>query len=126
MVSLFKDVVPSILQKKDNVFVDSYSEYDPYMTNKALSHHKDCLPYVNEMNRYYFLDKDIQYNFYLFSIRSMKRPFQQWHKMEEISDINNVKKYFKCSNKKAKEYLQILTKEQKEEISKVLDSVNWK
>ena len=123
MPDLFKEIVPAILQTKKNVFeeVDNYKDYVPFVVNRALSGHIDCILYVNEMNMKSFLESDIQNSFYLNSIRPMKRKFQPWLKNELPSDLECVKLYFGYSNKKAKEALSILSKNQLEEIKKKTD-----
>ena len=114
MPDLFKEIVPSILQTKKNPFRDEidYKDYVPYVVNRALSCHQDCVLYANEMNINPALDKDMQYLFYLNTIRSMKRKFQPWQKSLADKDIEAVKKYFGYSNEKAKEALRILNDEQ--------------
>lgn len=84
--------------------------------NRALSYHLDCVPYVNEMNLYPELDKDMQYQYYLNNIRQMKRKFQPWQKSELDKNIECVKIYFGYSDQKAKDALKILTEEQIAEI----------
>jgi len=118
MPDLFKEILPSILQTKKSVFRDEidFKEYKPWIINRALSYHMDCVLYVNEMNRYSSLDPDIQYQYLLNTIRSMKRKFQPWQKSEIDKDIECVKQYFGYSNEKAKEALRILTPEQIAEI----------
>ena len=118
MPDLFKEILPSILQTKKSVFRDEidFKEYKPWIINRALSYHMDCVLYVNEMNRYSSLDPDIQYQYLLNTIRSMKRKFQPWQKSETDKDIECVKQYFGYSNEKAKEALRILTPEQIAEI----------
>jgi hypothetical protein len=118
MPDLFKEILPSILQTKKSVFRDEidFKEYNPWIINRALSYHMDCVLYVNEMNRYSSLDPDIQYQYLLNTIRSMKRKFQPWQKSETDKDIECVKQYFGYSNEKAKEALRILTPEQIAEI----------
>ena len=51
MPDLFKEIVPSILQTKKNVFEDDpdLKDYNPFIINRALSFHPDCIPYVEEM-----------------------------------------------------------------------------
>ena len=114
MPDLFKEVIPSIMQTKKSVFHDSvdYKDYPPFMVNRALSFHQDCLPYAQEMNLNHFVDKDMQYLYYLNSIRSMKRKFQPWQKSLVDKDLESVKKYFGYSSEKAKEAMRILTDEQ--------------
>ena len=123
MVELFKDIIPSILQTKKNVFVDEmdYRDYKPYIVNRSLSYHMDCILFVNEMNVYCSIDPDMQYQYLLNTIRSMKRKFQPWQKSEVDKDIECVKKYFGYSNEKAKEALRILTTEQIEEIKNIVE-----
>jgi hypothetical protein len=118
MPDLFKEIVPSILQTKKSVFQDNYDykDYKPFVVNRALSYHMDCVGYVNEMNVHSGLDADMQYQYLLNTIRPMKRKFQPWQKSEVDRDIESVKLYFGFSNAKAKEALRILNDDQIAEI----------
>jgi hypothetical protein len=120
MADLFKEVIPSILQTKKNVLVDEFDikEYkkQAYMVNRSLSYHMDCVLYANEMNINSSIDPDMQYQYLLNTVRSMKRKFQPWQKSEADKDIEYVKQYFGFSNEKAKEALRILNDEQIAEI----------
>ena len=117
MPDLFKEIIPSILQNKKNVFDDeNYKDYVPFIVNRALSYHWDCLPYVAEMCLLSNLDKDMQYQYLINTIRSYKRPFHKWQKVETVEDLECVKTYFGYSNQKAREALRILTNEQITEI----------
>jgi hypothetical protein len=118
MPDLFKEIIPSILQTKKNVFEDdqSYKDYTTFVINRALSYHMDCVLYANEMNIHNGLDKDMQYQYLLNTIRPMKRKFQKWQKAEVNNDIDCVKLYFGYSNERAKEALRILSNEQIAEI----------
>jgi hypothetical protein len=118
MPDLFKEIVPSILQTKKSVFQDDYDykDYKPFVVNRALSYHMDCVGYVNEMNVHSGLDADMQYQYLLNTIRPMKRKFQPWQKSEVDRDIESVKLYFGFSNAKAKEALRILNDDQIAEI----------
>lgn len=123
MPDLFKEIVPSILQTKKNVFEDDpgYKDYNPFIVNRALSFHLDCIPYVEEMNMMHYLDKDMQYQYLLNTIRPMKRKFAPWQKAQVEKDIECVKEYFGYSNQKAKEALRILSNEQINEIKRKTD-----
>lgn len=114
MPDLFKEILPSILEKKKSVFQDEYDykDYKPFVVNRALSYHMDCVLYVNEMNLHTGIDPDMQYSYLLNTIRPMKRKFQPWQKSEVDKDIEYVKIYFGYSNEKAKEALRILNDEQ--------------
>ena len=47
-------------------------KYPAFMVNKVLSGFSDTIMLCNEMNRNHFLDKDMQFQFLLNSIRSRK------------------------------------------------------
>ena len=113
MPDLFKEIVPSILQTKKSVIHDDIDlvDYKPFLVNRALSFHMDCVPYISELNLYPHLDKDMQYQYLLNTIRPMKRKFQPWQKSEVDKNITCVKEYFGFSNAKAKEALRILSDE---------------
>jgi hypothetical protein len=118
MADLFKEIIPSILQTKKSPFQDAleYKDYAPFMVNRALSYHMDCILYANEMNLNHGLDKDLQYSYLLNTIRPMKRKFQPWQRAEVDKDLESIKEFFGYSNQKAKDALRILTDEQIAEI----------
>ncbi len=86
-------------------------KYPAFIVNKILSSFSDTIMLVNEMNRNHFLDKDMQFQFLLNSIRTKKRysPFLRASKLKEIEC---VKEYYGYSNDKAKSALDILTKDE--------------
>ena len=109
-----KDWLNSINQTKKNLIDEDPSlekEYNPYIVNRILSGHLDTVMFANEMNKYSFLSKKIQYDFYLNSLRSKKR-FSPWLRKDKIKDLDYVKRYYGYSNEKAKQALKILTKQQ--------------
>jgi len=115
MYDLFKDYLPAINHTKKNL-MDSddpmwEKKYPAFMVNKVLSGFQDTIMLSNEMNRNHFLDRDMQFQFLLNSIRSKKR-FTPFLKASKIKDIECVKEYYGYSNDKAKSALDILTKEQ--------------
>ena len=96
-------------------------EYPPYIVNRCLSGHLDCVLFANEMNRYHFLDKDMQFNFYINILRKRKR-FSPWVRKEKVSDLEFVKSYYGYNNEKASQALKILSKEQLDYIKQKLDT----
>jgi|TARA_R100000406_G_scaffold25362_1_gene16240 hypothetical protein len=76
--------------------------------------------FANEMNKYNFLDKDMQYSFYLNTLRKRKR-FSPWLRKDKVTDLECIKKYYGYSNEKASQALKILTKEQINYIKQRLD-----
>ena len=109
-----KDWLNSINFNKENLIKESpdiIKDYPPYIINRCLSGHMDCIMFANEMNKYSFLDKDIQYTFYLNILRKRKR-FSPWLRKDKISDLEIVKRYYGYSNEKASQALKILSNEQ--------------
>jgi len=110
------DYVDLILHKKKSEEELDFKDYASFIVNRSLSYHLDCILYVNELNCYPNLEKDLQYQYLLNSIRPMKRKFQPWQKASSDKDLECVKEYFGYSNQKAKEALRILNDEQIAEI----------
>jgi hypothetical protein len=76
--------------------------------------------YANEMNMHHHLSKDMQYSFYLNSLRKRKR-FSPWLRKDKVTDLECIKQYYGYSNEKASQALKILTQEQINFIKKRLD-----
>ena len=95
-------------------------KYSPYIINKCLAPFNDTIMLVNEMNQRHHLDTKLQYDFLLNTIRSKKR-YAPWVKADKLKDLEYVKEYFDYSNEKAREALNILTKEQIEVIKETLN-----
>jgi hypothetical protein len=115
MADLFKEVIPSILETKKDLMRDETDEreYNPFIINRALSYHIDCILYANQMNISHGLDKKLQYSYLLNSIRPMKRKFQPWVKpQKEAEELEYVKECYGYSDQKAKDVLRILSDEQ--------------
>ena len=66
---------------------------------------------VNEINQLPHVDKKLQFDFLINSIRSRKR-YTPWLKAKKIEDLQYVKEYYGYSNEKAKQALDILSDEQ--------------
>jgi len=118
-----KDWLNSINFDKNNIIQEDptvENKYPPYIVNKCMSGHLDSLMFANEMNMHYSLDKKLQYDFYINSLRKRKR-FSPWINKEKIQDIDSVKQYYGYSNEKAKQALKILTDEQLTFIKSKLD-----
>jgi hypothetical protein len=122
-VTELKDWLNSINFTKNNLIEenpDIVKEYAPFIINKCLSGQIDTILFANEMNMNHHLDKDMQYSFYLNSLRKRKR-FSPWLRKDKIIDLECVKQYYGYSNEKASQALKILTKEQINFIKKRLD-----
>ena len=99
---------------------DSVKKYPPYIINRCMSGHIDAILFANEMNKHPNLDKDMQYRFYINTLRKRKR-FSPWLKKEQVTDLDLVKKHYGYSNEKAKIALTLLTKSQLEFLRKKHD-----
>jgi len=110
-----KDYLNSINQSKDNLMESEDPEwerhYPPYIVNKCMSHHMDTVMFANEMNRYPHLDKRLQYDFFINTVRSRRR-FSPWDKKQKMNDLDVVKQYYGYSNEKARQALNILSPSQ--------------
>ena len=114
-----KDWLNSINLTKEDLS-EEIKTYPPYIINRCLSGHIDCIMFANEMNINHHLDKDMQYSFYLNTLRKKKR-FSPWLRKEKVTDLECVKQYYGYSNEKASQALKILTKEQINFIKQRLD-----
>ena len=109
-----KDWLNSINQTKKNLIDEDPSiekKYPSYIINRCFSGHLDAIMFANEMNRYNFLPKKMQYDFFINTLRVKKR-FSPWLRKDEIKNLDYVKRYYGYSNEKAKQILKILSKEQ--------------
>lgn len=115
------DFIKSINETKQNLIVDDITEkeYNPYIVNKGLSYFIDTILYANEMNMYPGLDKKLQYDYLINTIKSKKR-FSKWHKKndDELTDV--IIKYYGYTIQKVKSILNVLSEEQKKIILKKL------
>ncbi|MFZ9740316.1 MAG: DNA polymerase clamp loader subunit A [Candidatus Nanopelagicaceae bacterium] len=119
-----KDWLNSINFSKKNLMEEDPSlkkEYAPYIINRCLSGHIDCVLFVNEMNKYSNLDKDMQYSFLLNTLRKKKR-FSPWLRKDSVKDLECVKQYYGYSNEKASQALKILRNDQINWIKQRLDT----
>jgi len=112
----FKFFLKSINTTKENVlFEDSNGKieeaYNSFIINKSLSHFPDTIMQANTMNQYFELDKKLQYDFLLNSIRKKKR-FSRWIKSNIEENVEVVKQYYTVGNEKAVEILSLLNDEQ--------------
>ena len=109
-----KEWLNSINFNKTNLIEEDPStikDYAPYIVNRCLSGNIDSILFANEMNKYSFLDKDMQYSFYLNTLRKKKR-FSPWLRKDKVTDLEIIKQYYGYSNEKASNALKILTPEQ--------------
>ena len=96
-------------------------KYPPFIINKCVSMHYDTVMHANEMNGLHFLPKTMQFHYLINSIRKKKRFGGKWLSQKKLKDMEVVKEYYGFSNAKAKEALNLLTKDQIDNIKENLD-----
>ena len=109
-----KDYLNSINYSKDYLMEEDplwEKNYPEYIVNRCMSQHLDTIMFANEMNVCSHLDKKLQYDFFINTVRPRKR-FSPWGKKQKVDDLELVKQYYGYSNEKAKQALRILTPQQ--------------
>ena len=108
-----KDYLNSINLKQGDLSGDerAMKKYPAYVINKCLSSFIDTVMHANEMNASSHLDNDLQYQYFIHSVRKSKR-FSPWDKKSKDCDLDLVKQYYGYNNEKAQQAIRILTKEQ--------------
>ena len=98
----------SLLDTEDDQWV---KKYPSYIINKCIAPFPDSLMLVNEINQLHHLDKKLQYDFLINSLRTRKR-YTPWMKAKKLENLEYVKEYYGYNNEKAKSALDILNDEQ--------------
>ena len=109
-----KDWLNSISSNKKNLMEEdptSIKSYPPFIVNKCMAYHMDTIMYANALNEYPHLDKRLQYEFFINTVRPRKR-FSPWDKKHKMKELDLVKQYYGYSDEKARQALRILTSEQ--------------
>ena len=96
-------------------------KYPPFVINRCLSMFYDTIMHSNEMNGLHFLPKTMQFHYLINSIRKKKRFGGKWLSQAKLKDMDVVKEYYGFSNAKAKEALNLLSKDQIEIIKNNLN-----
>ena len=94
-------------------------KYPPYIVNKCVAPFQDTIMLVNEINQFHHLDKKLQFDFLINSLRPRKR-YTPWVKATKLENLEYVKEFYGYSNEKAKAALDILSEEQISAIRKRL------
>ena len=95
------------LMDSEDEFIER--EYVPFVVNRCLSFFPDTILQTNEMNLRCQIDKKMQFDFLLGTIRKSNR-YSPWLKETLPDDIDVIKEYFNFSNRKAKQIKNKLSK----------------
>ena len=106
-----------LLDTEDEQWV---KKYPPYIVNKCIAPFPDSVMLVNEINQLHHLDKKLQFDFLINSLRPRKR-YAPWMKAKKLKSLEYVKEFYGYNNEKAKAALDILNDEQ---ISAIKERLN--
>lgn len=118
------DFVTAINSTKKNLInedPDLEKEYNPFLTNKALSYFTDTIMDANQMNMHHGIDKKLQFDYLINIIRPGKR-FSKWAKKVENNDREVVKTYYGYNDRNAEVALSLLSADQLKIIKERLEN----
>jgi len=111
------DYIKAIDKKKDIMQSEQDEKvYSSFLINRQFSYFQDSIMLANEMNKNHHLPNNMQFHFYINTIRANKNRFTKWAKPTKDDDIEIIKQFYGYSNEKARYALTILTPEQVEEL----------
>lgn len=114
--SLF-DFVNDLGHGKEYLYSDATkSKYDAFMINRAMSQHMDLIMYANQMNKDCCLDKQMQHDFYFYSV-GVKKRYGKWAKASKNDDaIELIIKHYAVNRTHAQQYLELMTDDEIKEL----------
>jgi len=116
------DFANAINHSKEALIVDEWSEkqYNAFIVNKSLSYGADTVIYANEMNARPHLDRRLQFDFLINTVRPRKR-YNKWLKAETVDVLATVQEYYGYSIDKARQVLPLLSDSQLEHMKNKLN-----
>jgi len=98
---------------KEELIVDEWSEkqYPPYLVNRGLSFGHDTVVAANMMNSRPHIEKKLQFDFLINSIRPRKR-FNKWIKAQEVELIEMIRQYYNYSTEQARQVASLFDETQ--------------
>jgi hypothetical protein len=105
------DFVKNITFTKEKInnetFEESKKSYIPFIVNRSLSYHFNCVFFANEINMNAHIDSKFQYDFYFHTIKKSKR-YAKWCKPPNMEELKAISQKYKCNLRRAKEIFHIL------------------
>jgi hypothetical protein len=102
----------AINQTKENLVTEETTDFNVFVISHCMMHN-DTVLLANEMNKLPGLTPVQVNSFYLHAVPKRKR-YSPWYKADKIDDLELIKTAYKYNNAKAKQALQLLSKEQLE------------
>ena len=87
-------------------------EYPSFLINRALSMHVDSVLFAEQIAKFRDIPSKWAYDYYFYSIRSMKRGYSKWPKKEENEITEALMQYYQVNRRNAENYQKILTEKQ--------------
>lgn len=111
------DYINVILTKKTGILPQETQEstfagYSPFLANRSLSFHKDCVLWANEMNIRHSIPREMQYQFLYNTVTAARRPFSKWPSAKEDEKIEFVSEHFKVNRIRAREMARLISDEE--------------
>ena len=118
-----KDWLDSIYNTKEDLMQkhpECKNQYPAFIINRMMAGHIDCILAAQEMNKHFTMPPEMQYKFYLNTIRKQKR-FTPFIKKSKLDNVQYIMDYYNVSLAKAEDYLKILSIE---EVQHIKDQLN--
>lgn len=101
------DLASHLNEKKGELNVEEVG-YEPYVINRVFSNTIDTVLFANELNRYWMVPKQQQFDFYYHGLPKKKR-YGKWHKnQDDKASLELISEYFGYSLRKSKDALSLL------------------
>lgn len=115
-----KDLIrnPELEPDSTQITIDHYV---PWVINRIFSKHVDSIMYANEINQYPHLDKLLQYDFFLNSLRPVFRKTPK-KEDEKSNDVKMISDYYKVNYNTANEYLGLMSSDDLKTIRKKFET----
>lgn len=93
--------------------------YNQFLINRGLSLHIDTIAIANEMNKYGCVSNQMHFDF-LRNVVSPRTRFAKWPKPQTSGKAYTISQYYGISQKKAYDYIGIISDDQVELMEKEL------
>lgn len=107
------DYLKDINFEKKNILrqdEQAIKDFQPFLIRRNLSNFLDAILFVQELNKRPSMEKQLQYDYLLNSLRARKR-FAKTHRQEKEEEIEYVKSFYGYNDERAYEALELLSKD---------------
>jgi len=117
------DFIHDVSQRKTDLSRSGHplTNYSPWLTNKHFGMYVDTILYANEVNSMSSLDKQLQHDYYLYSVPARNRR-SPWNKPDQKDAVEAIRKWYGINTTRAREVLRILPKADTDEIIRRIEN----